>query len=144
MFVQSELNVRNRRTEFMVRMLFLMMTLLLILPVLIILGMLVHKGGSVISMDFLFTSPTDGMTAGGIFPALLGTVWLVAVEGDQPTAPLQVLLRPPSSTPGAGRPAPAAIDASWLADRVLAILAPGAAAARAGASQLAFALRSHP
>ncbi|MBQ62569.1 MAG: phosphate ABC transporter, permease protein PstA [Gammaproteobacteria bacterium] len=24
-------------------------------------------------------SPTDGMTAGGIFPALLGTVWLVAV-----------------------------------------------------------------
>ena len=55
------------------------MTVLLILPVVIILGTLIHKGGPVISIDFLFTYPTDGMTAGGIFPALLGTVWLVAV-----------------------------------------------------------------
>jgi phosphate transport system permease protein len=60
-------------------MLFLMMTLLLIAPVLMILGTLIVKGGSVISIDFLFTSPTDGMTAGGLFPALFGTVWLVAV-----------------------------------------------------------------
>ncbi len=30
-------------------------------------------------MDFLFTEPTNGMTAGGIFPALVGTVWLVSV-----------------------------------------------------------------
>jgi phosphate transport system permease protein len=30
-------------------------------------------------MDFLFTEPTNGMTEGGIFPALLGTIWLVAV-----------------------------------------------------------------
>ena len=55
------------------------MTLLLIVPVMLILGTLIVKGGSVISIDFLFTSPTDGMTAGGLFPALLGTVWLVAV-----------------------------------------------------------------
>jgi phosphate transport system permease protein len=61
------------------RLLFLMMTLLLILPVLLILGMLVIKGSSALSIDFLFTSPTDGMTAGGLFPALLGTIWLVAV-----------------------------------------------------------------
>ena len=32
-----------------------------------------------ISTEFLFTGPRDGMTAGGILPALLGTVWLVAV-----------------------------------------------------------------
>jgi phosphate transport system permease protein len=57
----------------------MMMTLLLIAPVLIILGTLIYKGGSIISVDFLFTFPTDGMTAGGIFPALFGTVWLVAV-----------------------------------------------------------------
>ncbi|MCG8125224.1 MAG: phosphate ABC transporter permease PstA, partial [Candidatus Thiodiazotropha taylori] len=55
------------------------MTVLLIVPVAIILFTLVSKGGSVISIDFLFTNPTDGMTAGGIFPALLGTVWIVAV-----------------------------------------------------------------
>lgn len=57
----------------------MMMTLLLILPVLIILSTLIYKGGGIISMDFLFTAPTDGMTAGGVFPALFGTVWLVAV-----------------------------------------------------------------
>jgi len=79
MFGQTALNIRDKKVQGLYRLVFLMMTLLLILPVLVILGMLIHKGGSVISIDFLFTAPTDGMTAGGIFPALLGTVWLVAV-----------------------------------------------------------------
>jgi len=79
MFEASELNLKNRRVQKLYRLLFLMMTLLLILPVLLILGMLVIKGSSALSIDFLFTSPTNGMTAGGLFPALLGTIWLVAV-----------------------------------------------------------------
>ena len=79
MFGQTTLNVRDKKVQGLFRLVFLMMTVLLILPVLVILGMLIYKGGSVISIDFLFTAPTDGMTAGGIFPALLGTVWLVAV-----------------------------------------------------------------
>lgn len=79
MFQASELNHRDRRTQRLYQVLFLVMTMLLILPVVIILGTLIFKGGPIISIDFLFTYPTDGMTAGGIFPALLGTVWLVAV-----------------------------------------------------------------
>ena len=79
MFEISELNRRNHKTQKLFQILFMMMTLLLIMPVLIILGTLIYKGGSIISVDFLFTHPTDGMTAGGIFPALFGTVWLVAV-----------------------------------------------------------------
>jgi len=79
MFETSALNIRNQRIQRLFQLLFLMMTLLLIIPVLLILGTLIVKGGSVISIDFLFTAPTNGMTAGGIFPALLGTVWLVAV-----------------------------------------------------------------
>jgi phosphate transport system permease protein len=79
MFEASELNIKNQRVQKLYRLLFLLMTLLLILPVLLILGTLVIKGSPVISIDFLFTSPTHGMTAGGIFPALMGTVWLVAV-----------------------------------------------------------------
>jgi phosphate transport system permease protein len=79
MFEATELNTRNHKVQHLYRILFLTMTLLLILPVLIILTTLVVKGGSVIDIDFLFTAPTDGMTAGGIFPALFGTVWLVAV-----------------------------------------------------------------
>ncbi len=79
MFETSALNTKNARVQGLYRLLFMAMTGLLISPVLIILTMLVIKGGSVISIDFLFTSPTDGMTAGGVFPALFGTVWLVAV-----------------------------------------------------------------
>ena len=79
MFTASDLNLRNRKTEKLFRILFMLMSVLLILPVLTILGTLIYKGGSVVTIDFLFINPTDGMTAGGIFPALLGTIWLVAV-----------------------------------------------------------------
>jgi len=79
MFAATELNIQNKRRESLVRLLFLMMTLLLILPVVMILGTLIYKGGPAISWEFLFSDPTDGMTAGGIFPALVGTIWLVAV-----------------------------------------------------------------
>jgi phosphate transport system permease protein len=41
--------------------------------------MLAYKGGSAISLDFLLSDPADGMTAGGVFPALVGTIWIVAV-----------------------------------------------------------------
>jgi len=79
MFEATAINRRNQRTQRLFGILFLLMTALLVAPVLLILTMLVIKGGPAISIDFLFTNPTQGMTAGGIFPALLGTVWLVAV-----------------------------------------------------------------
>ena len=78
-FLETEINARAKRTQTLFRILFMIMSGLLILPVLIILTTLVVKGGSIISFDFLFTDPVNGMTEGGIFPALLGTVWLVAV-----------------------------------------------------------------
>lgn len=79
MFEATVQNRRNRTIESLFRLLFLWMTCMLILPVAIILGVLIHRGGPAISWDFLFTPPTDGMTAGGIMPALIGTVWLVVV-----------------------------------------------------------------
>ena len=79
MFEVSSLNQSNKRVEKLYRILFLTMVVLLVAPVLIILSTLVMKGGSVISFEFLFSNPTDGMTAGGILPALIGTVWLVSV-----------------------------------------------------------------
>jgi phosphate transport system permease protein len=79
MFEASKLNIRNRQTQQLVRILLMLVTILLIAPVMVILATLIIKGGPVISIDFLFTSPTNGMTEGGIFPALLGTVWLVSV-----------------------------------------------------------------
>ena len=79
MFEATSLNERNRKREGLIRTLFLLMTVLLVVPVLVILAVLVWKGGPVVDLDFLFTEPKNGMTAGGILPALVGTVWLVAV-----------------------------------------------------------------
>jgi phosphate transport system permease protein len=79
MFEATELNRRQRKIEGLFRTLFLLMTLLLVLPVVTILSVLVYKGGPMISFEFLFTMPTNGMRAGGILPALAGTIWLVAV-----------------------------------------------------------------
>lgn len=42
-----------------------------------ILGFIVYNGIGVISWEFLTTSPTEGMTSGGIFPAIVGTLCLV-------------------------------------------------------------------
>jgi len=79
MFEATSLNRRNIRNEKLVKLTLGLMTGLLILPVVLILGTLIYKGGPVISFEFLFAEPTQGMTAGGIFPALLGTVLLVLV-----------------------------------------------------------------
>ena len=79
MFQASDLNQHNERVQRRYRLLFGLMTLLLITPVMLILGTLVVKGGAAISWEFLLTAPTDGMRTGGLFPALLGTIWLVTV-----------------------------------------------------------------
>lgn len=43
----------------------------------IILGFIAIKGAGAISWEFLTSAPTEGMTAGGIFPAIVGTLYLV-------------------------------------------------------------------
>ncbi len=53
---------------------------LMLLPLFAILTYLVVKGAPLISFDFLSTNPTKGMTEGGIWSALLGTIWLVIVS----------------------------------------------------------------
>ncbi|MDR0349219.1 MAG: phosphate ABC transporter permease PstA [Tannerella sp.] len=43
-----------------------------------ILGFIIYNGAGVIDRDFLTKAPTDGMTDGGIFPAIVGTCCLIA------------------------------------------------------------------
>lgn len=78
-FAETSLDQRNRRTEWLVKTMFLMMTILLIVPVGLIMAVLVVKGAPILSWEFLSTIPTNGMTAGGIMPALVGTIWIVTV-----------------------------------------------------------------
>lgn len=79
MFAGTELNLKNKRVEKMATAFLLGVTMMLILPVVLILSMLVIEGAPALSLDFLLTDPTNGMTEGGIFPALVGTIWLVSV-----------------------------------------------------------------
>jgi phosphate transport system permease protein len=43
-----------------------------------ILGFIIYHGIGVIDWAFLTTAPSDGMTSGGIFPAIVGTLCLIA------------------------------------------------------------------
>ncbi|OGW85305.1 MAG: phosphate ABC transporter, permease protein PstA [Omnitrophica bacterium RIFCSPHIGHO2_02_FULL_46_11] len=52
-------------------------TLVIVAPVILVIGIIVSRGLSVISWQFLTTMPRMGMRAGGIFPAIVGTVYLV-------------------------------------------------------------------
>lgn len=50
--------------------------ILSILPVFLILGYIIYKGIPAISWNFLTKMPSDGMRSGGIYPAIIGTLWL--------------------------------------------------------------------
>ena len=78
-FEAQPLDLRNQKNQRLFRILFLLMTVILILPVAIILMLLVSKGAPALSWAFFTENPVNGMTEGGIFPALVGTLWIVAV-----------------------------------------------------------------
>lgn len=79
-FAATELNLSNYRTEKRYRLMLFSMTAMLVLPVLIILTIIVLRGAPMISFEFLFEFPRAGMTEGGIYPALLGTIFIVLVD----------------------------------------------------------------
>lgn len=56
---------------------FTFLSYLVVVILFVILGFIIIKGGSVISWDFLTKAPEEGMTAGGIFPAIVGTFYLI-------------------------------------------------------------------
>ncbi len=53
-------------------------TLLVIVPVFLVLAVIFRHGAAAISWEFLTKMPTQGMRAGGILPAIVGTFYLVA------------------------------------------------------------------
>ncbi len=52
-------------------------TVVVVAAVLFILGVLIKNGIGAITWEFLTTAPRDGMRAGGIFPAIVGTFYLI-------------------------------------------------------------------
>ena len=56
---------------------FTLLSYLVVAILFVILGFIIIKGASVISWDFLTKAPEEGMTKGGIFPAIVGTFYLI-------------------------------------------------------------------
>lgn len=67
----------SERWERIAGLVLLAMTALLVIPLIVIVAHLIYEAWPALSLDFLLTSPSRGMRAGGIWPALLGTVYLV-------------------------------------------------------------------
>lgn len=57
--------------------LLLVATILVVLPVLLIMGLILLRGLPALNLEFIFGMPREGMRAGGIFPAIVGTVFLM-------------------------------------------------------------------
>lgn len=54
-------------------------TIIVIIPVILIFTIILKEGLPAINLEFLFTMPKNGMRAGGILPAILGTFYLVII-----------------------------------------------------------------
>lgn len=79
-FRSTETTLAGRHRESLARAILAIMTALLVIPLVSILGLLFLRGYPALSLSFLLDSPTAGMTAGGIFPAIVGTLWLVGIS----------------------------------------------------------------
>jgi phosphate transport system permease protein len=49
-----------------------------VLPIIVIVGYIVVQGAPALSWEFLSAMPRGGMRAGGLWPAIVGTLWLTA------------------------------------------------------------------
>jgi phosphate transport system permease protein len=66
----------TQRAEKIAFLVLLLVTILVITPVALILAIVIFKGLPAFTAEFIFGMPRDGMRAGGIFPAILGTIYL--------------------------------------------------------------------
>lgn len=71
------IDTKKRTSQKVAFGIFTLLSYLVVVILFLILGFIIIKGGKVISWDFLTKAPTDGMTSGGIYPAIVGTLYLV-------------------------------------------------------------------
>ncbi|HOB53776.1 MAG TPA: phosphate ABC transporter permease PstA [Acidobacteriota bacterium] len=79
-FTRTPLVVRKERQQAAVRLVLLAMAVLMVLPLLAIISHLIIQAWPALSWEFLVDVPRRGMTEGGIWPALVGTVYLVVIS----------------------------------------------------------------
>lgn len=78
MYSETKITRRKRRNQKIAFGVFTVLSYSIVAILLIILTFLIVKGVGVISWDFITEMPKEGMTEGGIYPAIIGTLILVA------------------------------------------------------------------
>lgn len=73
----GNVDTKKRTSQKVAFGIFTLLSYLVVVILFLILGFIIIQGGKVISWDFLTEAPAEGMTAGGIFPAIVGTLYLV-------------------------------------------------------------------
>ena len=68
---------RKRRSQWLAFGIFKLLSYSIVLILFAILGFIIYKGIGVINWKFLTSPPSDGMTGGGIWPAIVGTFYLM-------------------------------------------------------------------
>ena len=79
-FTKTTFTQKKESREKWVKVLLFMVTLMMALPVILLVSFLVHKALPVLSLNFITDIPRDLMSAGGIWPAVLGTIYLVVLS----------------------------------------------------------------
>jgi len=79
-FVETSFVRKKKRTERVAQAVFGIMAIAMIIPLALILGYLLIQAWPLLSWDFLVTNPVGGMRKGGIWSALLGTIYLVVMS----------------------------------------------------------------
>jgi phosphate transport system permease protein len=74
----SSIARKKKRNQAIAVNIFRAMSALVVIFLFLILGFIIMKGIGAISWKFLTTMPEEGMTKGGIYPAIIGTLCLVA------------------------------------------------------------------
>jgi phosphate transport system permease protein len=80
MFRETPLVRRKLRQEAIAKWIFFAMAASMIIPLLLIVGYLVVRAWPSLSLAFLIDIPQRGMRDGGIWPALVGTIYLVCLS----------------------------------------------------------------
>jgi phosphate transport system permease protein len=89
-FARTRHVARQERTERLARAAFALMAAAMIVPLVSILAYLLVRAWPVLSWEFLVDVPRRGMTQGGVWPAFVGTLYLVGLSLAV-SAPLGVL-----------------------------------------------------
>lgn len=75
---ENKLASAKKRKQAIAFWIFRLLSLSVVAILGIILTFIIYKGASSISWDFITKMPEEGMTKGGIYPAIIGTLYLVA------------------------------------------------------------------